>query len=142
MSGKSDSRNGKKVSEDTMSTVALQRACEWHDDLMDAEFQGRKDKESAARFRLSKKTGVPESYLFRLAHKRKTMRDLSAEVYRLLDAAHAKYIRVCEATEAAADRMEVRRLERNGNAVVQSRPTAVEGTVAGHLAAPEMKGEE
>lgn len=111
MSGNKVSECGKRVSEGEMSkTVALERALDWHDQLMDAEFRGRKDKESAARFRLSKKTGVPESYLFRLAHKRREMRDVAGEVYRLL----------CEAIERKADAMQQRRLERNGNAVGES----------------------
>ena len=122
MSGKSVSEFGKKISEEDMNqTVALREALEWHDALMDLEFAGRKDKESAARFRLSKKIGVPESYLFRLAHKRRDMRDVAGEVYR----------RLCVAIEGKADALEARRLGRTGNAVVQSAGEAGEGTGAG-----------
>lgn len=99
-------------------TIALREALEWHDALMDREFKGRKDKESAARFRLSKKTGVPESYLFRLAHKRREMRDVAGEVYR----------RLCVAIETKADAMESRRVGRTENAVDQRADEAREGT--------------
>ena len=99
-------------------TVALREALQWHDALMDLEFKGRKDKESAARFRLSKKTGVPESYLFRLAHKRRDMRDVAGEVYR----------RLCVAIEDKADALEARRVGRTGNAVDASAGEAGEGT--------------
>jgi hypothetical protein len=104
-----------------MSTVALQEACQWHDELMEAEFQGRRDKESAIRSRLSEKTGVPESYLYRLAYKRGTMRDIAGEVYRLLNLAHTKYVRVCERIEASSDAMQAKRqqLESKRNAAVQ-----------------------
>jgi hypothetical protein len=110
MSGKRVSENGKNVSEDSMSTIALERAVRWHDELMDAEFKGRKDKESATRFRLSKKIGVPESYLFRLAHKRREMRDVAGEVYRRLEEAHKTYVGLCERNEQAADAMRAERL--------------------------------
>lgn len=102
-------------------TVALEQAIVWHDALMDLEFKGRKDKESAARFRLSKKIGVPESYLFRLAHKRREMRDVAGEVYR----------RLCIAIEDKADALEARRVGRTANAVDQRADEAREGTMAG-----------
>lgn len=122
MSGKSVSENGKRVSEvDMCQTVALREALEWHDALMDLEFKGRKDKESAARFRLSKETGVPESYLFRLTHKRNEMRDVAGEVYR----------RLCVAIETKADALEARRVGRTGNAVDQRAAEARQGTMAG-----------
>jgi hypothetical protein len=86
-----------------MTTVALQQALKWHDDLMNHFFTGRKDKDSAVRFRLSKASGVPESYLVRLAHKRRELRSLDAEIYRLLNLAHAKYVRACERIEGATE---------------------------------------
>lgn len=94
-----------------MTTVALQQALKWHDDLMDRFFRGRRDKESAIRSRLSEASGVPESYLVRLAHKRRELRSLDAEMYRLLDLAHAKYVRACERIEAAADALRDERLK-------------------------------
>ena len=86
-----------------MTTVALQQALKWHDDLMDHFFTGRKDKDSAVRFRLSKASGVPISYLVRLAHKRRELRSLDAEIYRLLHLAHSKYVSACERIENAAE---------------------------------------
>jgi hypothetical protein len=78
VSGKRVSEFGKRVSEGVMNqTVALRRAFEWHDLLMELEHKGRRDKESAARSRLSDETGVPESYLYRLAHTRTEMRDVA-----------------------------------------------------------------
>lgn len=102
-------------------TLALREAIEWHDALMDLEFKGRKDKESAARFRLSKKIGVPESYLFRLAHKRREMRDVAGEVYR----------RLCIAIETKADALAARRVGRTGNAVDQRADEARERDLSG-----------
>lgn len=102
-------------------TVALRQALSWHDDLMDLEFKGRGDKEKAVRGRVSEETGVPESYLFRLQHKRRDMRDVAGEVYRLL----------CEAVEKKADALEARRVGRTGNAVDQGHASAGEGNGAG-----------
>lgn len=117
MSGKSISEFGKKVSEEDMSqTVALRQAFDWHDQLMDLEHRGRRDKESAARSRLAEQTGIPESYLFRLANKRREMRDVAGEVYRLL----------CEAIERKADALEERRLGRKSREADQSRQAAGE----------------
>jgi len=103
MSGKRFSETGKRVGEDGMSTIALKEACEWHDALMDAEFKGRKDNESAARFRLSKKIGVPESYLYRLTYKRRDMRDVAGEAYRRL---RQGYEAICTRVETAAAHIE------------------------------------
>ena len=86
-----------------MSTIALKEAIQWHDALMDAEFKGRKDNESAARFRLSKKIGVPESYLYRLNYKRREMRDVPGEVYRRLMLA---YEAICTHVEKKAEAIE------------------------------------
>lgn len=132
MSGDSISKIGKKVVGAEMSTIALNDACKWHDELMDNEFKGRKDKESAARFRLSKKIGVPESYLYRLAYKRRDMRDVAGEVYRRLK---QSYDELCAKTEATADAMEAERLQIKAqrNAVDQG-PVA---TGAKLVAAPE-----
>lgn len=123
MSDKRVSDLGKSVAEDSMSTIALQQACEWHDALMDAEFRGRKDKESAARFRLSKKIGVPESYLFRLSYKRRDMRDIAGEAYRRLK--HA-YEGLCERNEHAADAFREKRLQLKAtrNAAFDQEPPA------------------
>lgn len=113
-------------------TVALQRALGWHDALMDHEHRGRRDKESAARGRLADKTGVPESYLYRLAHKRRDMRDIAGEVYRLLEQGHRKYVLACERHEQAADAYRAERLalRKHQNAVDQSPASAGVGMAA------------
>ena len=119
-----------------MSTVALKEALEWHDALMEAEFKGRKDKESAARFRLSKKIGVPESYLFRLTHKRRDMRDVAGEVYRRL---WQGYVSLCERNEARAGAYRAERLE------LKARQDAVDESPAPAgvgMAAPESGAKE
>lgn len=92
-----------------MTTIALQEAVKWHDALM-LRFRllalvnkGRNPKDSAVRSDLSEASGVPESYLYRLAHKTREMRTLDAEVYRLLQLAHSKYVSACERIEDAAE---------------------------------------
>jgi hypothetical protein len=100
-----------------MTTVALQQALKWHEELMlhfrvrSILTKGRNPKDSAVRFDLSKESGVPTSYLVRLAHKASEMRSLDAEVYRLLHIAHSKYVSACERIEDAADAMRAERLE-------------------------------
>ena len=102
------SKSGKSVSEDAMTSIALTEAKEWADELMNREFSGRGDREKSARFRLSKKTGVPESYLFRLQYKTREMKDVAGEVYRRLKLA---YDAACLANEKAAERYKTERLE-------------------------------
>lgn len=94
-----------------MSSVALQDAVKWTENLMDAEYRGRGDKEYLARFRLSQNTGVGERYLYRLLYQRKGMKDVAGEAYRLLGIAYRKYEELCNANEAAADLMKAERLE-------------------------------
>lgn len=84
-----------------MTSIALNEAKTWHDELMNAEFRGRGDREKSARGRLSDKTGIPESYLFRLAYKTAEMKDIAGSAYRSLMIA---YDEMCERNEAAADR--------------------------------------
>jgi hypothetical protein len=108
MSDKSFSENGKKVSEGGMSTVALREALTWHDRMMDTLHRGRGDKEKRVRGELSDISGIPESYLFRLQHKRRDMRDIAGEVYRRLGLA---YERVCVRVETSADGLERLRQE-------------------------------
>jgi hypothetical protein len=100
----------------SMTTVALQQALKWHEELMLyfrvhlIKTRGRNPKDSAVRFDLSKNSGVPESYLVRLAHKASEMRSLDAEVYRLLNLAHAKYVCACERIEGSAEAMRQERM--------------------------------
>ncbi len=112
MYDKSVSETGKSVSEDDMTSTALIEAKGWADVLMDNEFRGRGDKEKSARYRLSKRTGVPESYLFRLQYKTSEMKDVAGSVYRALMLA---YDRACQNNEEAADRHKAERLQLRGD---------------------------
>jgi hypothetical protein len=105
------SKSGKRVSEDKMTSVALIEAKGWADQLMNREFKGRGDREKSARYRLAKRTGVPESYLFRLQYKTKEMKDVAGEVYRRLRLA---YDQACLTNEEAADRYRAERLAMDG----------------------------
>lgn len=111
MSGNRVSETGKNGSKN-MTSVALIEAKGWADQLMDSEFRGRGDKEKSARYRLSKKTGVPESYLFRLQYKTAEMKDVAGSVYRALMIA---YDNACRANEDAADRYRAARLGMRGH---------------------------
>ena len=116
------SKSGKNVSEDEMTSVALIEAKGWADELMDREFKGRGDREKSARYRLSKRTGVPESYLFRLQYKTREMKDVAGEVYRRLRLA---YDQACLANEEAADRYRAERLAMDGtNEATDEKPHA------------------
>ena len=84
MSDKRVSDFGKRISEDEMSMSALNEAATWADEIMEAEWQGRKDRENVVRHRLAKKLGVSESYLFRLQYKLREMSDVRGSVYRAL----------------------------------------------------------
>ena len=106
-SGNSISGSGKK-SEAEMTSIALQEAIQWNTELMNREFQGRGDKDYLIRHRLSEKTGVPESYLFRLQHKSRGMKDVAGEYYRRLK---LYYEQACEMHEEAADGYRAERLK-------------------------------
>lgn len=107
MYGNNRSENGKNCSEDKMSTIALTEAKSWAQRLLDREWQGRGDKEYLARYRLSVRTGVSESYLYRLQYKTREMKDVAGSVYRALK---LEYDRVCQHNEEAADRYRAERL--------------------------------
>lgn len=108
----SDSRFGKKISEEEMTSVALKEAIGWTDKLMTMEFRGRGDKEYLIRHRLSENSGVPESYLYRLQYKSRGMKDVAGEYYRRLK---IYYDNACQANEAAADGFKAERLRLRGN---------------------------
>ncbi|TIP70360.1 MAG: hypothetical protein E5X53_28225 [Mesorhizobium sp.] len=105
-----------------MSTQALNDAKTWLEVLHDAEFRGRKDTDGAARYRLAKRLGVKENYLFRLQYRAAEMRDVAGEVYRRLGLA---YEEICERNEKAADAYRAERLDlRKTNAVDQKPASA------------------
>lgn len=122
MCGNRVSEFGKRVSK-VMSTEALFEAKNWADALMNVEFKGRGDKEKSARYRLSIKSGVPESYLYRLQYKTAEMRDVAGSVYRALMLYHD---RICAANESAADRYEAEReeLQRKRHGTTSQKPMA------------------
>lgn len=133
MYGNNFGKSGKNVSEDEMGSAALIEAKTWADDLMSREFKGRGDKEYLARYRLSERTGVSESYLYRLQYKTRDMKDVAGSVYRALKLA---YDEACRRNEEAADRHRAERLsmdghheaadEKHGPAAVGIHPTSME----------------
>lgn len=107
------SETGNKVGvRKTMENSALDEARGWASALMDHEFKGRGDREKSIRYRLSRKIGVPESYLYRLQYKTREMKDVAGSVYRALMIA---YNNACEKNEAAAARYRAERLGLRGN---------------------------
>ena len=101
MSDKSVSGSGNRVSEKDMSAAALNEAAQWADELMDAEWRGRGDREKTVRHRLARNIGVSESYLFRLKYKVSEMTDVRGSVYRALMLARRTYGLVADAGEEA-----------------------------------------
>lgn len=125
MYGKRISEHGNSVSEGEMSTIALVEAKTWHDELMDAEFRGRGDKEKSVRGRLADKTGIPESYLYRLCYKFREMTDVAGSACRALMLAHDE---LCARNEAAAERMRQERQKlRNQHEVTPEPAEQAEG---------------
>jgi hypothetical protein len=112
MSGKGFSEFGKSVSEGHMTSVALNEAKTWTEALLDAEHRGRRDTDGAARYRLAKRIGLRESYLYRLQYKASEMKDVAGSAYRSLMLA---YEELCERNEAAADRLAAERLSLKAN---------------------------
>lgn len=119
------------------STVALREALSWHDQLMHKLHRGRGDKEKTVRGRLSDESGVPESYLFRMTHKRRDMRDIAGEPYRLIRLA---YLRICEGVEHATDELDRKRREiEETNATDTGHPSVV-ARVASAAQGKEVRG--
>lgn len=109
------SAGGKKLS-------VVEKARGWAEALQQAEFRGLGDTREAARYRVSRKTGVPESYLKRLRYRWEEMTDIAASQYVALQEAYAE---LCEAIEAKADEYERQRLQiRNQTDAVDASPVA------------------
>lgn len=120
MYGNCVSENGKSVSEVDMTSSALVEMRQWVDILMDEEFQGRGDREKTCRGRLSEKSGVSESYLFRVQYKFNEMKDVAGSAYRAMGLYYDDW---CSKNEEAAARYKAKRLAlRNGHAADQKRP--------------------
>lgn len=141
MSDKRVSETGKQVSEDSMSISALEEAATWAEQLMDAEWRGRRDKENLVRYRLSRKVGVSESYLFRLQYKRREMNDVKGSVYRALMIARKAYEGLCERVENAADTMEreLWEIEEHDEANQRSAPPGASMAGASKASRQEMR---
>lgn len=116
-----------------MSMSALHEAAEWAEQLMDAEWKGRKDKENVVRYRLSRKVGVSESYLFRLQYKLREMNDVRGSVYRALMLARHAYGLATEAGETAYQKEKSLADARN------SKMAGLAAAVAGPETRKEMK---
>lgn len=112
MYGKSLSEKGKRVSEVDMDGIALNEAKDWAEALMNSEFRGRGDREKSVRGRVSKRTGIPESYLFRLQYKTREMKDVAGSAYRALK---LSYDELCRLNEEAADRHVAARMKLRGH---------------------------
>lgn len=130
MSGNCVSARGNRGSE--VNGEALIEARGWLDDLLDAEWKGRRDREKSVRGRLAKSIGVPARYLFRMQYKLAEMTDVKGSVYRALMRAHAAYVASCEYHEGKA--AESRAKREILDAVDQSRAVATVG--AHHARAP------
>ncbi len=130
MGDKRVSEIGKRVSD--MSTVALNEARQWTEELLDAECTGRKDREGPIRYRLARKIGVPESYLFRLQYKAHEMTDVKGSVYRALMVAHQAYEAACRANEEAAAASRAERLELKAMRHADHQERARKGAGADH----------
>ena len=78
------------------------------EELQRREYRGLGDTREAARYRLSRKVGGPDSYLKRLRYKAQGMKDVAGSVYKAL---RDEYERVCILHEAAADRYATERLK-------------------------------
>jgi len=74
----------------------VEDAVRWAEELQQHEYRGLGDTREAARYRVSKKTGIPESYLKRLRYKAEELLDVPASIYLRLAFA---YERACLATE-------------------------------------------
>jgi hypothetical protein len=110
MCGERVSGFGKMLSGDpgmNGAAAAIAEARNWAEELQKAEYRGLGDTREAARFRLSVRIGVPESYFKRLRYKWQEMNDISGSVYRSLLLAYEK---LCESNEKAADGYRAERL--------------------------------
>jgi hypothetical protein len=126
-----------------MSLSVVDEAAHWADELMEAEWRGRKDREGVVRYRLARKIGVPESYLYRLQYKQREMNDVRGSVYRALMHGRRLYGLVCERVEETATRIdrEAQEIEA-GNAPMERNQAALAGVVAPTKRPQETQGRD
>lgn len=107
-----------------MSTAVVE-AFGYLNDLTKKYDRGWGDTRTAARDRVAKDAGITPAQAERLWKRWQRMGSIDGDVYRGL---RNLYEKLCERTEAAADALEARRLERTGNAVLQSPAPVGAGT--------------
>lgn len=88
------------------------KAIEWSEEMQKAYFRGLGDTREAARSRLARDIGVPESYLKRLRYK---VRDLSDIPGSILLRLAIGYDRICVSAENKAEAMKAERSELRAN---------------------------
>lgn len=104
MSGVSVSDFAKMVSADCV----VEKATFWSEEMQKAYFRGLGDTREAARGRLAREIGVPESYLKRLRYK---VRDLSDIPGSILIRLAVGYDRICLSAETKAAALKAERAE-------------------------------
>lgn len=106
--GKSVSGFGNSLRRTNHEEVALDEARFWAEELQKAEFKGLGDTREAARFRVSQRTGIEESYLKRLRYKWREMGEVAGSKYRALMLAYEDLV---QRNEAAAREYRAKRQE-------------------------------
>jgi len=94
----------KSVSPDNV----VETATFWSEELQKAFFRGLGDTREAARHRLSREIGVPESYLMRLRYKARDLSDIPGSILIRLAVG---YDRICLSTENKAAALRAERAE-------------------------------
>lgn len=103
----------------SMGFNAIDDARHWAEELQKAEYKGLGDTREAARYRVSRRTGIPESYLKRLRYRTSEMTDVAGSIYRALMLA---YEDMCQRNNAAADRLKAERLTLRANHETSTEP--------------------
>lgn len=126
--GQKVSGSGNSLRRTNHAKEALSEAKFWAEELQKAEYRGLGDTREAARFRVSQKTGIAESYLKRLRYKWREMGEVAGSQYRALMLA---YEDLAQRNEAAAReyRAERHKLQKERHAAVLERahPSVGEG---------------
>lgn len=84
----------------------VDQAAQWSEEMQKAYFKGLGDTREAARYRLARDIGVPESYMKRLRYKRGELTDIPGSILAKLAIA---YDRICLQTEQKADEIRIQR---------------------------------
>jgi len=100
MSEEKVSESGKTVAGGEPVNMTVEHAQLWAEGLQESEFRGLGDTREAARYRASRRSGVPETWFKRLRYRAHELSDVPASIYLKLK---ASYDECCERVEAAAD---------------------------------------